>query len=94
MPARSVAMPNSRPPSIYGIPIPKLYIAGRGPIFISPGIPLTIPRKLTTNGGAAVANCGKMKVSANTYADCSHQQRINRRKPARPSQPASSTCLA
>ena len=77
-------MPNSRPPSIYGIPIPRLYIAGRGPIFISPGFPLAIPKKLTTNGGAAVANRGKMKVSANTYADWSHQQRINRRKPARP----------
>jgi hypothetical protein len=62
-------MPNSRPPSIYGIPIPRLYTAGRAPRFISPGFPLAIPRKLSTNVGAAVANCGKMKVLAKTYAD-------------------------
>ena len=58
------------------------------------GVPAAIPRKPSTNCGAAVANSGRINVSAKTKAVWSAQQRLNRRKPARPSQPASSTCLA
>ena len=44
--------------------------------------------------GAVVANSGKIKASAKTKAVWSAQLRLNRRKPARPSQLVSFTCLA
>ena len=43
MPARNVAMPNSRPPSIYRIPT-SVYTAGRAPRFISLADPWRSPR--------------------------------------------------
>src|ERR687893_520262 len=62
MPARSVAMPNSRPPSIYGIPTPRLYIAGRAPRLTSLALPAArVPRRPSTNFGAVVASTGKIK---------------------------------
>src|SRR3712207_8164253 len=64
-----------------------LYIAGRAPRLTSLARPAArVPRRPSTNFDAVVASTGKMKASAKTKAVWSHQERVNRRKPARRSE--------
>ena len=48
----------------------------------------------STNAGVAVAICGRTKASTKLKPAMSTNQKLNRMKPTRPSQPAFRACLA
>src|SRR5207245_10795190 len=93
MPPRNVAIPNSTFPRMYTTPSSDQSVA-RAPMLVSPADPVKIPKKLTANFGESLANNGKIKASKKVKPVTSTNQRLNRRKPARPGQPAAFTCLA
>src|SRR3982074_287404 len=75
MPARNVAMPNSRFPRMYTTPSNVQSVA-RTPTLVSPTDPVKIPRKLSANLGEALGRSGKMKASKNVKTGTSNSQRL------------------
>jgi hypothetical protein len=93
IPARNVAMPNSRFPRMYTTQRSDHSVAS-APTLVSPTDPVKIPKKLSTNFGESLARSGKMKASKKVKPVTSTSQTLKSTKPTRPSQPAASTCLA
>src|SRR5688572_4689026 len=93
IPARNVAMPNSKGPKIYMGP-DIFHSVGRTPRSVSLAIPVNIPRKPSTNAGDSVTRRGRINDSTKEKGIMSPSQMLNRTKPARPSQPDFSACLA
>src|SRR5205823_9251304 len=93
MPPRNVAIPNSTFPRMYTTPSSDQSVA-RAPTLVSPPDSVKIPKKLSANFGESVASSGKINASKNVKPVTSTNQKLSRRKPARPNQPATFTCLA
>ena len=66
----------------------------RAPTLVSPMDPVKIPRKLSANFGESLARSGNIKASKKVKPVTTTNHRLNRRQPARPIQPAFSSCLA